>query len=845
MRKVHPGALAGVLLVALSATPAASAGLLSHLLGKSSTDGAEAASSTNDDTTTGDADKGTFSPPFAEPTIVVDGKEVATDKRCLKDAEGTLRCKPAAGTVAVLGDGRFVYLNALEGTENVELSIVAEFGEVSVNDQTRVLRLDANDKPTWRKPSPPDGGANPDGRDSETLAGSLPGLQDGDLDTSDNTAKNDGALFCADVTFLPDGRMIAVGGTDYYSEPGVDGLPVGLAELEGLKASRIFDPKTNSWSQSGDMEFGRWYPTLVTLANGDIFVASGVTKLLKPVYPDKPLNSGRNVVQTETYDIDSGEWSTNPATAQRSLPLFPRMHLLPNGDVYYDAGGQSFNPFGQSYDQALWNITAAYNPRTQSWTDLAFAGLPLQFNKIGLSALTSALNITNLNGGSQTRLLKDLVGKTLNDPTEAISELLGESVDGRLLEKTIGAGMRGSTFSAMLPLRPDANGGYHRAQFLTAGGVPTYVTVGSPGGYLPISSSRIATVTVNGDQMNYGSRLTGPLNEPRWYGYSVGMPDGSVVVFSGGTRDGVVLPGLEGAIRQAERFDPETETWQKMATAHRMRTYHNTAVLMPDGRILVGGHSPINTAYLSFVNLKAYGFADYAGRDPSFEIYTPPYAMRDDRPAITQAPTQMAAEGQTFQITVDRDDVDEVMLIRRTATTHIVKADQRSVVLPIIAHNGNQLTLQMTANPAVLPAGPYMLFVSRKADDGTRVPSKSTPLDITTDGATLMVNQPTPAAGSLDIDTDSTGGRVSPLLPVTDLVQGVTDAIPSGQELRNGTGEELGVLGQTGRDAAHIVTDTVTSLPGATQGLVGDLGHRLGDDLGRKGDDDQAHSDNP
>lgn len=843
MRKVQSGALAVALLTALSATPA-SAGLLSHLLGNSSSQAASADASASDDTVTGNATEGTFSPPFAEPTIVVDGKEVATDKRCLKDAEGTLRCKPAAGTIAVLGDGRFVYLNALEGTENVELSIVAEFGEVSVNDQTRVLSLDANDTPSWAKPSPIDGGANPGGRDSETLAGSLPGLQDGDLDTSDNTSKNDGALFCADVTFLADGRMIAVGGTDYYSEPGVDGLPVGLAELEGLKASRIFDPKTNSWSQSGDMEFGRWYPTLVTLANGNIFVASGVTKLLKPVYPDKPLNSGRNVVQTETYDIDSGQWHTNPATAQRSLPLFPRMHLLPNGDVYYDAGGQSFNPFGQSYDQALWNITAAYNPRTQNWTDLAYAGLPLQFNKIGLSALTSALNISNLNSGSQTRLLKELVGKTLNNPTEAISELLGTSVDGRVLEKAIGAGMRGSTFSAMLPLRPDANGGYHRAQFLTAGGVPTYVTVGSPGGYLPISSSRIATVTVNGDQMNYGSRLTGPLNEPRWYGYSVVMPDDSVMVFSGGTRDGVVLPGLEGAIRQAERFDPATETWHKMATAHRMRTYHNTAVLMPDGRILVGGHSPINTAYLSFINLKAYGFADYAGRDPSFEIYTPPYAMRDDRPVITQAPTQMATKGQTFQITVDRDDVDEVVLIRRTATTHIVTADQRSVVLPIIAHNGNQLTVQMTANPAVLPAGPYMLFASRKADDGVRVPSKSTPVDITTEGATLVINQPDPVPGSLDIDNNSTGGPVSPLLPVTDLVHGVTSAIPSGQQLSGGTGEELGVIGQTGRDAAHIGADTVTSLPGATTGLLGNLSHRLGADLGQNAGENQTSPNN-
>ena len=44
------------------------------------------------------------------------------------------------------------------------------------------------------------------------------------------------------------------------------------------------------------------------------------------------------------------------------LPLFPRMHLLPNGHVFYNANGQSFNPFGQSYDEALWNVAASLRP---------------------------------------------------------------------------------------------------------------------------------------------------------------------------------------------------------------------------------------------------------------------------------------------------------------------------------------------------------------------------------------------------------------------------------------------------------------------------------------------------
>src|SRR5207302_9179592 len=124
------------------------------------------------------------------------------------------------------------------------------------------------------------------------------------------------------------------------------------------------------------MNFGRWYPSLVTLPSGDIFVASGVTKLIKPVYPSGTQSSFTNVQQTETYYLSSGRWSDNGSAADYSLPLYPRLHLLPDGKVYYDAGGQVFNPFGQSVDEALWNQAAVYDPAAKSWTTLGVPGFP-------------------------------------------------------------------------------------------------------------------------------------------------------------------------------------------------------------------------------------------------------------------------------------------------------------------------------------------------------------------------------------------------------------------------------------------------------------------------------------
>ena len=77
---------------------------------------------------------GTFGAPFAEPTIA--GQ--ATSAKCITGPDGQLVCKPAAGTMAMLDDGRILYWDALEGTERVQFSVILEFGNEAANDQSRL-----------------------------------------------------------------------------------------------------------------------------------------------------------------------------------------------------------------------------------------------------------------------------------------------------------------------------------------------------------------------------------------------------------------------------------------------------------------------------------------------------------------------------------------------------------------------------------------------------------------------------------------------------------------------------------------------------------------------------------
>jgi hypothetical protein len=579
---------------------------------------------------------GAFGRPFAEPGPKCHTKQLHGRK--------TKICKPAAVSVVVLPDGRILYWDGLEGFENIQHGTVAEAGDAALNDQSRVLSLGRH--ASWARPTPVDGGANRKGYPNDYLFPNAPKPLD---QVFNDKGRAPGALFCSDQVLLENGDVLTTGGTSYYSEPHVPGEPYGVAELEGLRNTRIFHPKDDTWTQTGSMHYGRWYPGVVTLANGNVFVAGGVTKLIKPIYPTSPGDSGHNVRQSETFHLSTGKWTYNGKRADKSLPLFPRLHLLPDGKIYFDAVGQVFNPSGEDTDELQWNNAAAYDAKTQTWADL------------GLPAL----------------------------------------------------GFRGSTFSIMLPLAPP----YTQASFLVGGGI-----VGvTPGTYLPVPLSRVDTIdTAHNDR--FTSTMVGDMNNERWYSSGVLLPTGQVMAFSGANRDEVVAPGSGFPIRQAELYDPKTGTWIPMANAHRGRTYHNTAALLADGSVLVAGHSPIPNAYGAPMTTPG-GFSN-GFRDPSFEIYKPPYFFWGSRPRIEKAP-DFIRWGSRFTIRVPHASrISDVVLVRNTAITHLTDGDQREVVLKVVARTSHSLTVATPPSGDVAPPGPYMLFVNASTHRGL-VPSVS------------------------------------------------------------------------------------------------------------------------
>lgn len=535
------------------------------------------------------------------------------------DTEAESAQYPTAVSIAVLPNGKLLYWNGLEGTENSDAAADAPaqtgFGLPNPeNSRSRVLDLSAYLKngadpgttATWLIPNPEDGGG--------------------------------GDLFCADQRHLAGGQVIAAGGTDWVDNLGRPyGQPPHQTELQGRKNVRVYDPKTNRWTQRADMHFGRWYPTLLTLPDeeGRLLVASGVKNLLYNT-------DGDNVQNTEVYDTRSDTWTDNGDPGKQSLPLYARLHLLPNGKVFYDATGQMWTPFGESLFQGTWSFQKLYDPQTNTWTDL------------------------------------DLVTP------------------------------RSGVFSTMLTLEPP----YDEAKVLIGGG-----TLGvTPGSFDATTNTEIATW--NSAAPDTVSReAAAPLNRKRWFSSGVLAPTGEVVALSGADKDEVIAPGSGNAVLEAEMYDPETDTWTLLAPGLRQRTYHNSAVLLPDASILVGGHSPLPYNYNRDHASSPPSFSNNF-KDPSFEIFQPPYLFRGDRPEIRDAQRSINRSRFEIQTPDARNSTLQVVLSRLPATTHVTDADQRTVELPIVRRSNGEVEVRIPQNRAVLPPGSYYLFLVKDNGEG-------------------------------------------------------------------------------------------------------------------------------
>jgi hypothetical protein len=209
---------------------------------------------------------------------------------------------------------------------------------------------------------------------------------------------------------------------------------------------------------------------------------------------------------------------------------------------------------------------------------------------------------------------------------------------------------------------------------------------------LPGVPSVATTYLLDMNQPAPAWRQTSSMAFPRTEHNLTMLPDGTVLVI-GGSRNSDV-GDTPAAVLEAEVWSPSTEKWTVLAPMRTPRMYHSTAVLLPDGRVLVAG-----------------GGRDFPEVDQlSAEIYSPPYLFKGPRPAITSAPTGIRYATASSVATPDSVRIASVSLVGLGSVTHAFNENQRFVPITFQPTSGG-LTIQAPANANLAPPGYYMLFI--------------------------------------------------------------------------------------------------------------------------------------
>ncbi|XP_057962357.1 aldehyde oxidase GLOX [Malania oleifera] len=267
--------------------------------------------------------------------------------------------------------------------------------------------------------------------------------------------------------------------------------------------------------------------------------------------------------------------------------------------------------------------------------------------------------------------------------------------------------------SVLLPL-DETEGGAVDAEVMVCGGAPRGAFSRAAQGSFVRASSTCGRLKVNEENPKWAMEK---MPMARVMGDMLLLPTGDVIIINGaesGTagwedgRDPVTRPVVYRPSREVNR------RFSVMDPSSRPRMYHSSAVLLTDGRVLVGGSNPHK--YYNFTGV------DYP-TDLSLEAYSPPYLSPEYtsvQPRILSASDVLGYQ-ESFSITFAVSEYFSssfvsVTMVAPSFTTHSFGMNQRMVVLKVegvqpVASDTYTLSVVGPSKAEIAPPGYYMLFV--------------------------------------------------------------------------------------------------------------------------------------
>jgi len=210
------------------------------------------------------------------------------------------------------------------------------------------------------------------------------------------------SVLCGGHSFLSDGQLLVVGGGGYG--------PHAKA-----KWGYRFNPAGRTWSRTaGSMVHHRWYPTALTLGDQRIGASHEVLVVC-----------GHGAGDMEIYDQASDGFREVTAGDTKTFPsLYPGLHLLPDGRIFYTrtgwgSAGPGGGPFVGDDQSAYFDLTGA---STGAWTDIAAVTPAMPDRTKGMSVMllgtTGQVRIMVLGGSDlSTNNSYEIIDGTTLSPT--------------------------------------------------------------------------------------------------------------------------------------------------------------------------------------------------------------------------------------------------------------------------------------------------------------------------------------------------------------------------------------------------------------------------------------------
>ena len=189
------------------------------------------------------------------------------------------------------------------------------------------------------------------------------------------------------------------------------------------------------------------------------------------------------------------------------------------------------------------------------------------------------------------------------------------------------------------------------------------------------------------------------MNYPRSNGNAIILQNGKI--FSVG---GTALNDRDFSVFNPEIYDPKLNEWKILSPIKFRRNYHSTALLLPNGTILLAGGDVWNA-----------------------ELYYPPYLFEKDwdgktkiaeRPEIVSISlSKITKQNKNLQIKTNKiDSIKKITLLSTGAATHAQGSEPKYIEIDFEKKMNNLIELSIPDNKNILQNGTYLLFLVDNSD---------------------------------------------------------------------------------------------------------------------------------